>query len=60
MTKKQIYTEEQVNGLLDKMIQLKAEHDAMRIEIALLRELVTSASLSPDYGHATQPRSPKP
>jgi len=41
----QTYTEEQINGLLDKLNELKREHDRLRIEVALLRTLLTEASL---------------
>lgn len=44
---KQTYTEQQVNGLLDKISELKREHDLLRIEVALLRTLLTEASLQP-------------
>jgi hypothetical protein len=41
----QAYTEEQINGLLDMVLEIKAKNDAMRIEVEILRTLLTKASL---------------
>jgi len=51
MSKKQTYTEEQVNGLLDRLIEIKREHDSLRVEIALLRTLLTKSALQ-DSSHS--------
>ena len=48
--KNQTYTEEQINGLLDKLNEIKAEHDLLRIEVALLRTLLTDSTLKSDSG----------
>jgi hypothetical protein len=55
--KNQTYTEEQINGLLDKLNEIKREHDLLRIEVALLRTLLTEATLqSSPLGQALDPR----
>ena len=55
--KKQIYNEHQINGLLDKLNELKREHDLLHIEVALLRTLLTEATLpdSPPSAFSLQP-----
>ena len=45
MSNKPTYTEEQINGLLDMVLELKAKNDALRIEVSLLRTLLTKSSL---------------
>jgi len=60
--KNQTYTEEQINGLLDKLNEIKAEHDLLRIEVALLRTLLTEASLpdSPPSAFSLKPSAFSP
>jgi hypothetical protein len=54
---KPIYTAQQMDALLDKMNELKRSHDALRIEISILRTLLTKSSLPDlsDSGLKSQP-----
>ena len=58
----QAYTEEQINGLLDMVLEIKAKNDAMRIEVEILRTLLTKASLpdSPPSAFSPQPSALSP
>ena len=42
---KPIYTAQQMDALLDHMNELKRSHDALRIEVEILRTILTKSSL---------------
>jgi regulator of replication initiation timing len=46
---KQIYTEDQFNRLLEKLHELVQANDALRIEIAILRNLLAPHSLKDSF-----------
>jgi hypothetical protein len=43
--KKLVFTEEQVNGLLDLINRLRKENEVIRAEVEMLRVLLTAATL---------------